>query len=173
MAPWNGPCLAIVMGWADISNMSYLSDMPKGIGASTLGGCLYFLIAIMVFAQSPFLGTGLLVLPVFVLSLRIWFGDPDRRNTSALSYTLRYLWSLSGLAQIALSVVLAVSVVGGLAWISTEEFRAEATAPTFTERTVSATERAKDATVETTTSWFAKAKGWFSFGDEEETPYSP
>ena len=69
-------------------------------------------------------------------------------------------------------VSLLAMALGGLGWLGTEDLREEAAEPTLTERiSESASGMAEgaaakagavaDATKETTTGWFATAKGWF------------
>lgn len=144
--------------------------MPGTIKARFCVGLVYLTIAFGVTSQSPVTGFVLLVLPIVWNVFVIWtgsesgvnFGPYRQRRETAFSYTLRFIWQSSTVTRSLLCVVGAGFVMGGLAWISTEDLRAEASKPTLTERVVTMTDTATDATSNKLDSWVSTAKGWFS-----------
>lgn len=154
----------------------YWSGMPTGMKGRLIVLVVYLGIAIAVLAQNPILGTVLLMLPILWSVLLLWiggeaglaFGPFSGRKNTVLGYTSRYLWRTSSLVRIALSVVGAIIIVGGLTWISTENMREAAAKPTLTERASSAAETATEATKDTASGWIATAKGWFTADEATE-----
>ncbi|MEM9427093.1 MAG: hypothetical protein AAGA06_10370 [Pseudomonadota bacterium] len=144
--------------------------MPGAIKIRFCTGLAYLAIAFGVISQSPVAGFVLLVLPILWTVIVIWIGSESGVNfgpyrqarETAFSYTLRFVWQSSTVTRSLLAMVGAGFVIGGLAWISTEDLRAEASKPTLSERVVTVTETATDATSSKLKGWVSRAKSWFS-----------
>ncbi len=148
----------------------FWSGMPAGIKVRFVIGLVFLAVALVVLSQAPLAGIALLMLPILWTVFVIWlgiesgvgFGPFSQKRETAFSYTLRYVWHASRLARTIFATLVAVIVVGGLGWISTEGLRVEAAKPTLTERVTQTADAATESTRKSVGGWVAKAKGWFT-----------
>lgn len=162
----------------------FWSGMPRPLRIRAVCFALYYLIAGLVFTQSPVLGIIVFVLPGFWYLLKNWiiaefFGVTDLERADTLTgYTVSYIFNrASNLTRAIVGIAVLLLVAFGLGWTSTEDLRLKAAEPTLTERVTDAAGSAVEATKETTGGWAASAKektgGWVSaakgwFGDDSE-----
>ena len=156
-----------------ISEQGFWNAMPGKIRVRFGLGVVFFLIAGGVLSVSPISGIILLMLPLLWSVLVTWFGSEAGRGygpyslsrDTALAYLLRHIWRTSALTRWILALLTGVLVTGGLGWISTEDMRTQLAEPGLAERATTVADRTAEVTKDTASSWYSKARGWFTSDD--------
>lgn len=161
----------------------YWAGMSTRLKARVMGWSIYWARAIWLITIGSLMGFAMVALPLIWIWAKAWFLDGflelDSTENGLLDYTLGYVWNSSIYVRSFFMVSVLALGLGGLGWLGTEDLRQEAAEPTFTEQITekasgmaeATAERAgavANATKETTSGWFATAKGWFSGGDASE-----
>lgn len=154
----------------------YWSGMPTRLKARVMGWSMYWALTIWLITLGSIIGFAMVALPLIWIWAKAWFLDGFLELSTEgglLDYTLGYIWNSSVYVRSFFMVSVLAMALGGLGWLGTEDLREEAAEPTLTEqisKTASGMAEGAaakagavaDATKETTSGWFATAKGWFS-----------
>jgi hypothetical protein len=159
----------------NVSN-GFWSGMPRHMKLRFFLWLAFYIFGFLVLGQAPILGIILLVLPVLWTVVVLWitgaagraFGPFRRREDTVLGYLARYVWSASTFARVAISTIGLIFVLAGLAWISTENMRAEAARPSLTDRATSMAQTASESTQKTAAGWYKLVESWFGWAGDPE-----